>query len=191
MWRESYGVRIHTASHCHWHATLSPYIFTCAVVHRTIRPRFDDWSLEYGALLIRDGFAADKERCVAMHLADINDEYCEIQSMQRMAIFTIRKKVYEHWSVYEPRLQSRTSGMKYNFSDQPTYTVRSPKPDPVRYPRVILRVLSFPLPIILPISPVFTACFKWYWRFSETALLATLWSNRIRYYFCLSQFATK
>jgi len=62
------GFRIHTASHWHWHVTLSPYIFTCSVVHRTGRPRFDDWSLEYDALLFRDGFAADKERCGAMHL---------------------------------------------------------------------------------------------------------------------------
>jgi len=92
MWRELYGIRVHAASHWHWHTTLSPYVFKCAVVHRTGRPGFDDWSLEYGALLIRDGFAADTERGDAMHLVEINGDYFEVQSMQRMEIFSIRKK---------------------------------------------------------------------------------------------------
>jgi hypothetical protein len=141
---ELYGVHIHTASHWHWHNTPSPYIFTYAVLHRPGRPRFDDWSLEYDALLIRDGFAADKERCGAMYLVEINGDYFEIQSMQRMEIFIIRKKVYEYWPVYEPRLQARTSAIKYKFSTQPAYTVRSPKTHPVGYPRVFSGLYLFP-----------------------------------------------
>ena len=66
-----------------------------------------------------------------MHLVEINGDYFKIQSMQRMEIFSIRKKAYEYRPVYEPRLQSGTSAIEYKFSAQPPYTVRSSKPDPV------------------------------------------------------------
>jgi hypothetical protein len=79
-----------------------------------------------------------------MHLVEINGDYFEIQFMQRMEIFSIRKKVYEYWLVYKPRLQTGTSAMKYKFSTQPAYTVSSPKPQPVGYTRVFSGLYLFP-----------------------------------------------
>jgi len=131
-------------------------------------------------LLIRDGFAAYKDKCDVMHLVEINGDYFEIQSTHRIEIFSIRKKAYEYWPGYEPRLKPGTSAIKYKLSSVILHSQESEN-RPCQLLQGILRVLSVPLPIILLISPVFTTYLKLYWRFSEAASLATLRSNKTQH----------